>query len=307
MAGSYIAKLVALGLAMVVHAGVILALGPEGREAVLTEGAAGAGALRLGEGFADMAAGRLEAEARVDAVRPEARDRVEAVRAKMAEPVAGEAVRADRAEPVRVEAVEAVEAEPVRSDLIRAAPVRAGAAAVETPARAESAPAQERIAGVAPESAAVGQSLRPVQRDPAREKPREKARPAPASKPAAPQGNAARDARAGEATGQAQAEARSRATQGKADAAGSTAVGNYPGLVMRKLTRAGRPRVNARGEAVVGFTIADNGGLAALGIVRGSGSAALDRAALGIVRGAAPFPKPPRGAERRFSIRIKGR
>ncbi|KAA0916380.1 energy transducer TonB, partial [Aquicoccus porphyridii] len=92
-----------------------------------------------------------------------------------------------------------------------------------------------------------------------------------------------------------------------ADAAGSAAASNYPGLVMRRLSRAGRPRVNARGEAVVGFTIADNGGLAALGIARSSGSAALDRAALGIVRGAAPFPKPPRGAERRFSIRIRGR
>ncbi|RAI53496.1 energy transducer TonB [Rhodobacteraceae bacterium AsT-22] len=274
IAGSYIAKLVALGLAVAVHGAVLLALGPGGREAVAVEGAEGAGEVRLGQGFSDMAAGRLEAQAAVDAVQAEAPEKVEATAAEAVVPV-------EQAEVVRAEAVP------------------------DTPARAEARPARERIAGAAPESAAVGQSLRPRRRDPAREKASETARDKP--RPAAPKGNAARDARAGETTGQAQARAESRAAQGAADAAGSAAASNYPGLVMRRLSRAGRPRVNARGEAVVGFTIADNGGLAALGIARSSGSAALDRAALGIVRGAAPFPKPPRGAERRFSIRIRGR
>ena len=35
--------------------------------------------------------------------------------------------------------------------------------------------------------------------------------------------------------------------------------------------------------------------------------AALDQAALGIIRKAAPFPRPPAGARRNFSIQIKGR
>lgn len=294
VAGSNIAKLVALGLAVAVHGAVLLGLGPVGREAAEIEGASGAGEVRLGQGFADMAAGRLKAEAPVDAVRPEAPERAEAARAEVAEPVAGEAARAERAE--------TVDADAGRPE--RAAPVEAEAALpAEAPARADDAPpAQERIAGATPESAAVEQSVRPRRRDPAREE----ARPAPARDPA-PKGNAAHDNRAGTATGQAQAPATSRATQGEADAAGDAAASNYPGQVMRKLTRAGQPRVDARGEAVVGFTIADNGALAEAGIARSSGSDALDRAALGIVRGAAPFPRPPQGAQRRFSIRIRGR
>lgn len=290
VAGSQIAKLVALGLAVAVHGVVLVALAPGGREAVEIEGAAGAGEVQLGQGFAEMAAGRLEAQAPVDTVRPETPERVEATRAEVTEPAEVE-VPVERAEAVRPKAVRA---EPVKAEAVVAA---------EAPARADTAPVRERIAGGAPEHAAVGQSLRPKRRDPAREE----ARPAPARKPVAPRGNAARDARAGEATGQAQAPAGSRAAHGKADAAGNAAASDYPGRVMRKLSRAGRPRIDARGEAVVGFTIANDGGLAAVAIARSSGSASLDRAALGIVRGAAPFPAPPPGAQRRFSIRVKGR
>ena len=50
IAGSYIAKLVALGLAVAVHGAVLFALGPGGREAVAVEGAAGAGRGATGAG-----------------------------------------------------------------------------------------------------------------------------------------------------------------------------------------------------------------------------------------------------------------
>jgi protein TonB len=76
---------------------------------------------------------------------------------------------------------------------------------------------------------------------------------------------------------------------------------------MRKLSRAGKPRVSARGAAVVAFSIAPHGGLSSVSLARSSGSAALDQAALRLVRGAGPFPKPPTGARRSFSIQIKGR
>ncbi|KAA0910056.1 energy transducer TonB, partial [Aquicoccus porphyridii] len=98
IAGSYIAKLVALGLAVAVHGAVLLALGPGGREAVAVEGAEGAGEVRLGQGFSDMAAGRLEAQAAVDAVQAEAPEKVEATAAEAVVPV-------EQAEVVRAEAV----------------------------------------------------------------------------------------------------------------------------------------------------------------------------------------------------------
>ena len=88
---------------------------------------------------------------------------------------------------------------------------------------------------------------------------------------------------------------------------GNAAASNYPGEVMRRIARAGKPRVGARGTAVIGFTVASNGGLAQIGVARSSGSAALDRAAVALITKAAPFPRPPAGAQRRFSITIKGR
>ena len=58
--------------------------------------------------------------------------------------------------------------------------------------------------------------------------------------------------------------------------------------------------------ATIAFAIASNGGLASVSVARGSGSAALDRAAVSVIRKAAPFPRPPAGARRQYSIKIKG-
>jgi protein TonB len=58
---------------------------------------------------------------------------------------------------------------------------------------------------------------------------------------------------------------------------------------------------------VVAFSVSASGGLAGVSIARSSGSAALDAAALRMVQRAAPFPPPPKGAQRSFSISIKGR
>ncbi len=81
---------------------------------------------------------------------------------------------------------------------------------------------------------------------------------------------------------------------------------NYPGQVMRRISRAGKPRVRTTGTATIAFAIASNGGLASVSVARGSGSAALDRAAVSVIRKAAPFPRPPAGARRQYSIKIKG-
>ena len=164
------------------------------------------------------------------------------------------------------------------------------------------------------ESSAPEQSLRPQQRPERRPEPEpepRRAERAPEPQPQRqaapqPQGNADRSARAGQATGRAEGTSATSGQGGQASTAGNAAASNYPGLVMRKISRVPRPRVGSRGEAVVAFRIAANGGLAGASLARSSGSAALDNAALQVIRRAAPFPPPPRGARSDYTITIKG-
>ena len=76
---------------------------------------------------------------------------------------------------------------------------------------------------------------------------------------------------------------------------------------MRHLARVPRPRADARGAALVQFAIATGGRLASVGVARSSGSTRLDRADLTVMQCAAPFPAPPAGAQRRFSVKIEAR
>ena len=129
-----------------------------------------------------------------------------------------------------------------------------------------------------------------------------------ATQQAAARGNAQRNATKGSSSGQS-ASAKSTTTgkrQAAASAQGNAAASNYPGQVMRRISRAGKPRVRTTGTATISFAIASNGGLASVSVARGSGSAALDRAAVSVIRKAAPFPRPPAGARRQYSIKIKG-
>lgn len=98
-----------------------------------------------------------------------------------------------------------------------------------------------------------------------------------------------------------------RDTSSQSSEQGNAAASNYPGQVMRHLARVPRPRADTRGAALVQFSIADGGRLASVSLAQSSGSTRLDRAALTVVQRAAPFPSPPQGAQRSFSIQIKGR
>lgn len=149
------------------------------------------------------------------------------------------------------------------------------------------------------ETAAPEKSVRP----PTRPEPTRHA----AATPQQP-GNADRSARAGNATGQETARAQQGAQSQRAGAQpGNAAAENYPGQVTRHIQRTRRERVNIRGSAQVSFTIASNGTLATLGIARSSGSERLDQIALQQIRRAAPFPPPPAGAKRNFTLRIDSR
>ena len=121
--------------------------------------------------------------------------------------------------------------------------------------------------------------------------------------------NATRDATRGSTSGRETATAtrQGRETARRSEAQGNAAASNYPGEVMRHLARVPRPRAASRGAALVRFAIGARGQLASAGLARSSGSSRLDRAALTVVRRAAPFPEPPQGAQRIFSIKIEGR
>ncbi len=77
----------------------------------------------------------------------------------------------------------------------------------------------------------------------------------------------------------------------------------YQSLVFSQLAKAKEGAHEAAKPATVGvrFSVDDNGALADVAVAVSSGVADLDAESLAIVRRAAPFPKPPAGAEHTFS------
>lgn len=88
----------------------------------------------------------------------------------------------------------------------------------------------------------------------------------------------------------------------KARAAGNAAASNYPGLVMRKISRIRKQRAGARGKATVAFKVSSSGAATSVRIIRSSGSSKIDQIALRHIQRASPFPRPPKGARRSFSV-----
>lgn len=318
IAASRLWRVWALAAAVLIHAAIGWALMAD--IDIEMEGSSGAEEARVGTSFADMAAGTLQAT--------ETEDTTESIEPDMAEPVEHTA-----AEPVELKPVQHSEAltptETPRSvpELAEDAVPTIAALTPETLAEPAPSPQQAETVTAEPveealeadEEEAVSRSLRPKRRSEEFEKKNEQiakqAAPKPTPKPKKatqpkkqPRGNAEQNNRAGAATGNASAEATTSGTAGSSDAtSGNAAASNYPGKVMQRLSRARRPRVGSRGTAAVAFTISDGGGLSAVSVASSSGSAALDRAAVQMIRGAAPFPAPPPGAQRSFSIRIEGR
>lgn len=77
---------------------------------------------------------------------------------------------------------------------------------------------------------------------------------------------------------------------------------SYAALVRARVA-ANRPSGSGQnGTVVVSFGISSSGGITHVSISRSSGSATLDNAARSAVRSAGPFPPPPNGAGRSFSV-----
>lgn len=335
IASSGLAKTAAFSLAVAVH-GAVVAVVFTG-DGIEIAGDAGGVEASIGSSFADMAAGVMTPDAAQEVTKETSPKEVTAQDApedKAADVPPEETARdvpenaakpqvaeANAVEPPK-ETGEPVETRPVaQAELAPRAPVTALEATPQETAQAVQPQTQdETLAPVDEAPTAVTRSLRPKTRSADFEKqhepeppkvakaaPKKKAQRTTQAKPKPqPKGNAQQNAQTGATTGSQRAKASTSQGTGKTQATGNAAASNYPGEVMRKISRVPRPRVGSRGTAVVAFRIAANGGLAGISIARSSGSSKLDQAALRIIRRAAPFPPPPRGARRSFSIDIKG-
>ncbi|MCA0873153.1 TonB family protein [Seohaeicola saemankumensis] len=83
---------------------------------------------------------------------------------------------------------------------------------------------------------------------------------------------------------------------------GNSDVTNYAGQILMHLNRAPAVRVSAHGYARVFFEINPDGSLAWVEVIDGTNSPEIERAAKAQVRGAAPFPPPPQGVNRKLSF-----
>lgn len=302
MSRALIAKSAAVALALAIHGAAMMQFSSD--MTVEMDSSAGAAQAMIGSSFEDMSVGTLAATQTEDL-------------AEVVEPEQNTAQPTEPPEPTPpVEAVQPpAKATPLAQptplpppapDALALMPTVPAAKPLEPPkmetlkpvnqvetVKAEQPKPEKTVTAVAP----VKPPQKPVVKKPAKAKPK-----------AAPKGNAKQNNTKGSATGTQSAKAKTQGTKaGTATASGNAAVSNYPGKVMRKISRVSRPRSTTRGSVVVAFTIASSGGLSGLSVAKSSGNAKLDQLALGVIRKAAPFPKPPAGARRNFSITIKGR
>jgi protein TonB len=309
IARSSTAKAVSLIIATGLVAGVVQHALPAAD--IEIEGGGPSVEARMGSRFEDMAAGTLSA------VEPEGT--IAAVQAV----TSSEQLEAETLHSRAPSQIAALTAASVTAPQA-AYPVTPNGVLPAVPASTETAssgPAPQVIAAQEPDSDAPTLSKRPVRKNPERaaevaqelehvrtQRAEKQAAERAATRQAA-RGNAKRNNTRGVQSGTsttAKAQ-QSGARNAVAKQAGNAAVSNYPGQVMRRISRLAKPRVRAKGTAVIAFSVSSGGGLAGVSVARSSGSAELDRAAVSLIRRAAPFPRPPSGAQRQFSIQIKGR
>ena len=172
------------------------------------------------------------------------------------------------------------------------------------PAAPEPAPVQEAApdpvppqppAAVPPEALAI----RPV--------PRPSRRAEPASRQPLPRQTTASTDRRAAPQNPAQAEPAPRRQAAVSAGAGRRAEASYRAQVLRRIRMTPKRPAPQPGVAVVGFSVGPSGQLDGVRVLRSSGSAALDRLALDHIRRAAPFPAPPDGAARDFTLNFLGK
>ncbi|MBQ2259816.1 MAG: TonB family protein [Loktanella sp.] len=275
---------IALALSGGLHAAVLLIAVPPEDETVQVSGAGVAEIAALGAAFEDFVAGSTPVT-------------------QVAQPA------------VQMPAIQPGLTLPTSAVADLAAPVPAREAETSPPAVTTVTAASAAVTAVTPDAttatasdvtdteSAPTSSIRPVARPAA--PPQRTAQAAPPR----PAGNAETDANRGSAQGQdgGQAAASGTAAPAQDTAGGREAVANYPGQVLRQITRLRRQNAPARGSVLVNFAISGSGALADVAVARSSGSGQLDQMAMDHIRRAAPFPPPPAGAQTAFSFEFVGR
>ncbi|MEM8575642.1 MAG: TonB family protein [Pseudomonadota bacterium] len=327
IAHSGLVKIVALILAAGMH--VVLLLNLVQPEAALTKGAGGSIDVRLGNTFQDLVQGGVaiaEATEVIEAVRTETSqsqavsntptepDVLRHIDSKAVENLTrshplpdSRAIRPHAPRSVSAERYEAV-SPPMLGSVLRLVPPAPAKASNRAAAALKPQAGDDALEGSPPRSNAPTHSRSPEFRPEHIEQAAavDVVRPQPVVYPQSA-GNADRNARAGTMEGHRDAPSVSRGPVPAGIASGNAAASNYPGEVMRCISRAGRPRVSARGTAVISFSISGGGRITAVALAASSGAPRLDRAALQTVNRAGPCPAPPRGAQTNFSIRFQGR
>ena len=118
------------------------------------------------------------------------------------------------------------------------------------------------------------------------------------------------NARSGTQSGKKTAKAATSGTskaKSRSNTSGNAAASNYPGKVYARIARTRLKNAGGKGAAQVRFTVSPSGQAVSVSIVRSSGNADVDRAAVAHVKRASPFAKPPPGAQTRFVIPIEFR
>jgi len=135
-------------------------------------------------------------------------------------------------------------------------------------------------------------------------KPLQKAKPEP-KKPVAKKKAGKKKGSGGKQNANARKSASGSKTAKQSSKAGNAAASNYPGKVYSRIARTRRKNAGGTGTARVSFSISSGGGLAGVRLASSSGNSRVDSAAVAHVKRAAPFPKPPAGAQRSFVIPIQ--
>lgn len=304
-----------LTLSATLHAAGMLAVAPTDEVVQLPAGGQGETAA-LGSSFADFAAGAVPVtpaaqpvpDAPVqEAVQQEVQKPVTETPAQPVEPAAQPKSAPAPTPAPSAQAVPQTVAPAVTAVTPETTNARPAESAPTPPAQAETVqaidPPPEQAESAAPTTSARPQARpetpprqRAAQQPPAPTRQTQQAAPRPA-------GNSDADAQRGSATGQQTGQsAAAGQTQRQTNDSGNAAASNYPGEVLRKITRQRRAAAPRGGKVLVAFSISGSGALASAAVARSSGSPALDRVALNHIRRSAPFTPPPQGAQTSFTF-----
>jgi protein TonB len=199
---------------------------------------------------------------------------------------------------------------PTEADVILPAEEISPVAADQPEFTATVAPMETVVPEEKPEPEEVVKAEPEKKPEPKKKPEKEKPKTKPVKKKAGDEGKQQETVTKGQADGVEGATATAQGKKGAvARQSGNSNFANYIGKVRAKLARTKRyppsaRREKAQGTVTVRFVVSADGGASGVSIVRSSGFAVLDEAAIDAVRRAAPFPDTPDGTSEPFVIPI---